>query len=681
MSAIGYGALFLALVASLYSTFAYAFGSKGKNPSLLVSARTGLVLSCVLVTLAVLVLLLALISSNFRIEYVSSYTSLDTSLAYRLSALWAGNEGSLLFWAWLTSIFAAIVIFTRRDKNRELVPYASAVMMFVLAFFLLLLVSVANPFHQLSFTPSDGRGLNPMLENPGMIFHPPALLAGYVGLTVPFAFAIAALWSRKLGNDWLGAVRSWALLAWLLLGVGNIIGAWWAYVELGWGGYWAWDPVENAGLMPWLLVTAFLHSVMIQRRRGMFKVWTMALVILSFDLAIFGTFITRSGVLSSVHSFGLSTMDPFFWVFMVIIFLGSLGFLFSRKAGLKSEADVDKLVSRESSFLLNNILLAGSTLIIFIGTVFPGLSEAFGGVRIEVGQTFFNRVNAPLFLVIILVAGFCTLMGWASDTVKKYLRAMLWPLLITVLLVVILFVLGVRQGYALVAAFICPFVFLAILFKWFAEVRQSRREGAQNILVAGAGLFWKNRPRYGGYLVHLSLVVMAVGVLGSSIYDVQQDVSLKQGESTTLQGYTLVFGGLDVQETPDKQVVSAEVSVYRGQDFIADLKPEKFFHRSFEQPVTEVAIRSTVAEDLYVILAGWDADGTAAFTILVNPLVIWLWIGGVIFLIGGIVAFWPGRPGVPAPKPDSAVAKKDVIVEDEIERQVRRRRRKPGTRK
>ncbi|MFH1646997.1 MAG: cytochrome c-type biogenesis CcmF C-terminal domain-containing protein [Chloroflexota bacterium] len=674
MSVIGYAALFLALASSLYAAGAYIIGARGKHPSLVASARSVLLLSGGLITLAVLLLLAALLSHNFRIEYVAAYSSQSTPLAYLVTALWAGNDGSLLFWVWLLSIFAVIVVLQRRDDNRELVPYASAVIMIVQAFFLLLLVSVASPFSQLPFAPADGRGLNPMLENPGMILHPPALLVGYVGFTVAFAFAIAALWSRRLGSDWLTAVRRWTLFSWLLLGVGNIIGAWWAYVELGWGGYWAWDPVENAGLMPWLLATAFLHSIMIQRRKGMLRVWSMVLIILTFNLAIFGTFITRSGVLSSVHTYGESSIGPFFLIFLIIALLGSLGLLYYRREELRGGEEIEDLVSSESSFLLNNILLVGAAFVIFVGTVFPGITEAIRGVRIEVGKSFFNQVNGPIFLAIILLVGLCTLIGWRKTLLRKLGRDLLWPLGIAVVLAVVLLILGVRQWQALAASFICSLVFWVILYRWLQDARNAKQSEKGNYFQTFWRLLSGNRTRYGGYLVHLAVVIMAVGVIGSSIYDVEKEASLRQGETLTIKGYNLVFQGLQLQETPDKQVVTASLLVYHGDRYIGTMKPEKYFHRSFEQPVTEVAIYANALEDLYVILAGWDDTGTAAFTVLVNPLVAWLWVGGGVFLLGGVVAFWPDRGRLPAPAPRAPSAGTGDALEEEIERQIRQRR-------
>lgn len=642
MSTIGYLALVLALVSCLFSCFAYMFSGDARKKTLLKSARGGLLVSCILVTAAVGILTAAILLHDFSIEYVAEYSSRDTSLAYLISALWAGNSGSLLFWAWLLSIFAIVVAFQKRDANRELVPYASAMMMFTEAFFIILLLAVSNPFQQLSAPPVDGRGLNALLQNPGMIIHPPALLAGYVGFTVPFAFAVAALMRNRLGNDWLAAVRSWALLSWLLLGAGNIIGAWWAYVELGWGGYWAWDPVENAGLMPWLVGTAFLHSVILQRRRGVFKAWNIVLIIVTFNLAIFGTFLTRSGFLSSLHTFGQTGLEPFFLTFLAITFFGSLGLLFLRREALRSQDETEVLISRENTFLLNNILLFGATAIVFIGTLFPAISGAIGGVKIEVGQAFFNRANGPIFMAIIFLAGLCTLVGWQRELSRKLALKFFWPLVTAIILGIVLFIAGVRQGYSLVAFSIGGFVFFAIIFEWLRETGAYHRSAGSNYPGAWWRLFLANRPRYGGYIVHLAIILMAMGVVGSSIYDTQRDASLKPGEAVTIRGYRLVYDEIGLEGGPGQMVMSATVSVYRGERLQYRMHPSKIFQVGYDQPVTEVAIHSTLVEDLYVILGAWN-DGTATFKVLVNPMVMWLWIGGGLFLLGGLVAFWPAR--------------------------------------
>jgi len=649
MADIGYIALFLALVASIYSAIAYIFGVRGRHPALIESARNSLLAVCGLVSISVAVLVYALVTHDFQIEYVASYTSRDLSLPYLISALWAGNDGSLLFWGWLLSLFAAVVVLQKRDIGKELVPYAASIIMATQAFFLILLLLVSNPFQKLALIPAEGMGLNPLLENPGMIIHPPMLLIGYVGFTIPFAFAIAALLSRKLGDEWLITIRRWTLLAWLFLGVGNLIGAWWAYVELGWGGYWVWDPVENAGFMPWLVATAFLHSIMMQRRRGMLKVWNMVLIILTFSLTIFGTFLTRSGILSSVHTFSESALGPFFLVFIGITLFGSLGLLYYRSEELKGEAEMESLVSRESTFLLNNLLLVGAAFAIFLGTVFPVISEAVRGVKISVGAPFFNQVNGPIFLAIILLTGICALIGWRRASTKNLVRNFLWPLVVALILVIGLFFLGIREWYALVAFSVCGFVISTILYEWFRGTRARHRMRAENYLKAFWGLIWANRPRYGGYIVHIAIILIAVGIIGSSFYNVEKEATLMPGELMTIKNYTLTYENIDQYETESKTVVTATLSVYNQGKLIGKLTPEKYFHRSYEQAVTEVAIRSTLLEDLYVILIGWDEDGTTAFKVLVNPLVNWIWIGGVVFVLGGLIAFWPERRKLPSP--------------------------------
>ncbi|MBA7474876.1 Cytochrome c-type biogenesis protein CcmF [subsurface metagenome] len=467
MAEIGYIALALAFGACIYSIIAFIFGARGEHPRLLASARRSILAVSVLVTISVAVLLAALVTHNFQIEYVALYTSSDLSLPYLISALWAGNAGSLLFWGWLLSLFAAVVVLKKQAQGSKLVPYASAVIMVIQAFFLLLLLFAQNPFHKLPFVPAEGIGLNPLLENPGMIIHPPMLLGGYAVFAIPFAFAIAALITKRLDYEWISAIKRWVLLGWLLLGIGNIIGAWWAYVELGWGGYWAWDPVENAGLMPWLIATAFLHSIMLQRRKGMFKLWSIVLIILAFILTIFGTFITRSGILVSVHTFGETAMGPAFLAFLIIIFLGSLTLLLYRRRDLKDEAGIGALVSRENTFLINNLLLVGATFVIFLGTIFRS------------DKTFFNQVAVPIFLAVILLLGICILIAWRRPPIRKLRLNLLWPAVVALIVVIALVIAGIREWYALVAFCLCGFAISAVLSQWFRDVLARHRVKAE----------------------------------------------------------------------------------------------------------------------------------------------------------------------------------------------------------
>lgn len=650
MASIGSIALVLALIASVYSAIAHAIS--GRHRTATVSARISLLSVCGLVSISTFILLLALVTHNFRLEYVASYTSRSLPLPYLISALWAGNDGSLLFWAWLLAVFAAIAMLPRRSTGGELVPYASAIVMAVEAFFLILILATSNPFSELPAVPADGRGLNPLLENIGMILHPPALLAGYIGLTIPFAFALAALILRQQDTDWLVPVRTWAFLSWLFLGAGNIIGAWWAYVELGWGGYWVWDPVENAGLMPWLVSTAFFHSIMMQRRRGMFKVWNLMLIVLAFNLTIFGTFLTRSGILSSLHTFGESAMTPFFISFLFVSFFGTIILLYLRRNSFKDEAEVGSLASREFTFQLNNLLLIGSVIVIFFGTVFPAISEAVRGVKIEVGEAFFNQVAGPVLLAILLLIGVCTIIGWRVSSNRDLARSLLWALAAGAVTASALFVFGIRVWYAIAAFAICTFVFFGVVYQWARETITRQRARGENGISAFRELFRTNRPRYGGYIVHIAMVVMAIGVIGSSAFTDEKEAGLKPGQSITLDKYTLTYDALSMDESGDKFVVSAAVSVASGGKLLGQITPEISFHRSFEQPVAEVAIRSTPLEDLYVILAGWDKEGTIALKVVINPLVSWIWTGGGILIAGGLIALWPGRRK--AAKPDEA---------------------------
>ncbi len=640
----GYIALFLAAVAALYSTGAFVIGQRIKNQALLRSAGNGLIATFALVSLSVAVLLYGIATHDFSNTYIASYTSTDMSLPYLVSALWAGNDGSLLFWAWLVSLFAFVSLLVNRSKARELVHYSSAVMMGTAAFFVIVVITAASPFETLASPPVDGMGLNPLLRNPGMLIHPPMLLGGYVGFSVPFAFAIAALISGRLGDEWIVIIRRWVLAAWMMLGIGNLLGAWWAYVELGWGGYWAWDPVENASLMPWLVMTAFLHSVMMQRRRGMLKMWNMSLVILAFALCIVGTFLTRSGVLSSVHSFAASPLlGSLLLSFIGVILIGAFGLLYYRSGWLTSKSEMESIVSRESTFLLNNLLLIGAVFTILLGTFFPVISEAVRDVKISVGPPFFDQVTGPIFLAIILLAGICTLVGWRRTSRSNLLHNFLWPATAAFATGMVLFVTGTRQWYPLLSFIVFAFVLSTIFYEWFRGTVARRRMHGDNYLKAFWRLIIDNRPRYGGYVVHIAIILMAMGVVGSTFYETEQDAVLRPGESMTINDYTLQFEGIAIEVTASREITRAVIAVYRGDNFAVRLTPEKHLYRNYEQAVTEVAIRSTLVEDLYVILIDSQADDIASFKVMVNPMVKWIWIGGWVFVGGGLLAFWPER--------------------------------------
>lgn len=643
MAAIGYTTLIIAFALSIYSILAFSIGARGRYPKLIATARIAVLAVFGSVSISVAALTYALATHDFEIEYVASYTSQDMSLLYLVSALWAGNAGSLLFWGWLLSLFAAVLMVQKLKEGKALVPYASVVIMLTEVFFLILLLFAKNPFYTLTEVPSQGIGLNPLLEHAGMLIHPPLLLAGYAALAIPFAFAIAALIMKRLNNEWIIAMRKWTLIAWLLLGMGIITGSWWAYAELGWGGYWSWDPVENASLMPLLMTTAFLHSIIIQRRRGMLKAWNMMLIILTFSLIIFGAFITRSGIISSVHTFTESSIGPFFLAFLGLICFCSFILLIYRRRGLKDEGEVKALVSREGTFFLNNLLLVSATLVIFVGTIVTIISETVSGVTVTVGESFFNRASIPIFLAIILLTGVCRLIGWRRPSIKQFGGSTLWPAMTSLLVIIILAIIGVREWYTFIAVLFCSFLIFTTLFEWARGIRTRRQSRVENYLKTFFGLIWSNKSRYGAYIVHISIAFIAVGIIGSSVYDVEKEAALLPGDSMYINNYTLTYEGLDYHPTPSKMVFTANVSVYNQDKYIGKLAPKKYFHRSFNQSVSEVAIRSTLAEDLYLILVGWDEGGITHFKAIVNPLVIWIWIGGGLFLLGGLVAFWPEK--------------------------------------
>lgn len=544
-------------------------------------------------------------------------------------------------WAWVLSIFGAIVVFQTRARNMDMAPYVLLIIGAIEVFFLGLLVFSSQPFAMLATVPPDGYGLNPMLTNPGMFFHPTTLYLGYVGFTVPFAFCIAALITGKLGDQWIKSTRRWTLFAWLFLTLGNLIGAWWAYVELGWGGYWGWDPVESASFMPWLVATAYLHSVMIQQRRGMLKIWNVGLIIATFTLTIFGTFLTRSGILSSVHSFGQSDLGSLFLGFMVVTLVGSIGLILYRMPLLRQPNEIDSLLSRESSFLLNNVILVGITFAIFLGTIFPLISEAVRGVKITVGPSFFNTVTGPMFLALIALMGICPLIGWRRASWDNVMRNFLYPLGITIAGVAALLIFGIREAPVLLGLSLTAFVTATILLEIFRGVRARRRTSGKNVFSSLRSLVWGNKPRYGGYIVHLGIILMAIGIIASQAYQIEKEVTLSVGESAEIGGFTLVYRGLDSFPTQNRDVVTATLDVYdSNQKKLTVLTPSKIFQDNTENAVSEVSIRTTLTEDLYTILAGWQ-DQQATFKFLINPMIVWIWLGGIVMILGTVLAFWP----------------------------------------
>src|SRR5581483_7334994 len=539
--------------------------------------------------------------------------------------------------------------------NRELMPYVVGVLLAMQSFFLFLLAFVQSPVITLPFHVADGNGLNPVLQDKGMLVHPPMMLMGFMSWSIPFAFAIAALISGRLDTQWLRSVRRWTLAAFGIQGIGLLLGAWWAYHVLGWGGYWGWDPVENAAFMPWLAGTAFLHSVMVQERRGMLKVWNLTLIMLAYLLAIFGTFIVRSGVLTSVHAFAQSSIGPFFFGWLALSIAVSVGLLVWRLPRLQGENQFESIASREASFLFNNWLLIGVIIAVFSGTIFPIISEAAPGEKITVGPPFFGAVNGPIFLALMVTMGIGPLLPWRRASRGIFLRNFAKPVIAAAAGLVFLLALGLRDPGAILGYLACVFVLATLVFEFYRGTIARRRVTGKSTLAAVADLFVHHNRRYGGYLVHLGLVVVGVAIVGSQFYQLQRQVSLEKGQSATIGSYQLTFGGLATTKDPEKTTTSALLTLGDG----TVVRPGKStWTRDDKNPTSEIVIRSTPLEDLYVVLGDWTPDQSAAtFLLFVNPMVTWLWVGGLIIVVGTVITAWPHpeRRRAVVPKPAAAV--------------------------
>jgi cytochrome c-type biogenesis protein CcmF len=660
MAALGQICIVGAFGMALYAIASSLVGVRLRARALIASGEHAAWAVTALLTAASLTLILAFAAHDFSVRYVWEHSDRAMPLDLILAAFYSGQQGSLLFWAWTLSIFSAVVLWQQRrpGPQRVLMPYVVAVLMTVAAFMTLLLGFVATPFEALPRPPADGVGLNPLLYDEGMRIHPPMLLAGLMSWSVPFAFAIAALATGRLGNEWVALSRRYAMVAWLILGLGNLLGAWWAYHVLGWGGYWGWDPVENVALMPWLVGTAFLHSIQMQERRGMLKAWNVVLIMVAFFLSIFGTFVVRSGILASVHAFALSAIGPYFLAFLALVVIGSLALFFWRLPQLRSDNQLDALLSREASFLLNNLLFLGITFAIFWGTIYPLVAEAVAGQKVSVGPPYFKQVAGPLFGALILLMGIGPLLPWRRASRESLRHNFFIPLAGTGAGVALLLVLGVRDPFAVLGFGICLFVLGTIVQEFARGASARHRATGENVVQALVSLFRRNNRRYGGYLVHLAMLLIGAGVIGSQVYQRETQGTLSPGESLSLGAYTVVAHGTLTSTPPGVRIVDAVLTV-NGEP----LNAEKQFFDSFpQQPSTKVGLHSTPVEDLYVVLQGWDGDGAAArvsLAIFVNPLVNWIWAGGVLLLLGTLIALWPApvptRARVVAPVPGRTV--------------------------
>jgi cytochrome c-type biogenesis protein CcmF len=649
MENIGALSILLAFCLAVYAVIGSVIGKLKKNLFLVVSAERAVYSVWVLLTTASGLLIYSLLTGDFRLGYVAAHTDQSMSNIYKFTAWWGGQEGSLLLWAWMLSTYSAVVVFMNRRKFRDMMPWVTAVMMTTETFFLVLIGFVLSPFAVLeagrgNIVEGLGRGLNPLLQYWTMVIHPPMLYLGYVGFTVPFAFAVGSLITKQPGDSWIHTTRRWTIVTWLFQSTGILLGQGWAYAVLGWGGYWAWDPVENASLLPWITATAFLHSVMMQEKKGMMKVWNMVLISGTFFLCIFGTFLTRSGVVSSVHAFAQSSIGTYFVVFLAIGLAATIYLILDRLSYLKSEARLESVVSRESSFMFNNLILLASCFAVLWGTLFPVISEAVTGEKISVDAPFFNRINIPIALGLLLLTGVGPLIAWRRSSAESLRRAFFGPAIAGLVLMIGLGIAGMYEHpYALVSFGLCMFVTSTIFSEFWKGTAAIRAKSQVGWLPSAIELMHRNTRRYGGYVVHMGIVFMFIGYTGAAFnQDVTKEVS--PGQNFALGHYNLRVTDMQQGENSNYAWQKLIIEAFRGSKSIGTLEPERRLYKSSQQPTSEVSIRRRLNEDLYVNFAGLSTDNRRAVVqAYIFPLVSWIWIGFWVLAIGTVVCLIPSK--------------------------------------
>lgn len=689
MAELGVIALLLGLGLSAYAAVGSVAGQYRGVPALIVSARRSIYLSAAASLTAALALLTAFMQNDFSIQYVHDHSNTVLERGFTLVAFYSGNEGSLLYILLALSVMSVAAVVWAPKRFARSLPYTIAVLGGTQAFYYLVLIFFASPFEAFAgATPLEGLGLNPLLEHPGMYSHPPIIMAGLIGITIPFAYAAGALISGNYGDDWVDIARVSGILVWGVLGLGLLIGAWWAYTILGWGGYWSWDPIENVALMPWLVMTAFIHSIMVQKRRGMFRMWNVALLNIAFVLAQLGMFINRGGPVVSVHSFASSSLGVIFIIFMMVSLVFAFGIFLWRYPQLKSDRHVESFLSREASFLVNNFLLLAVVAVTLWGVIFPVFSDLARDVSVSISAPYFNRVNGPLLLAMVIVMGVGPLLPWRKASARSIRNWFIWPTVAGTAVTVGLLAVGINQWIAAVAFGALVFVAFSIGEEWWRGTA-ARHRGGDNWAAAYWKLISGNRPRHGGYIVHLAVLALSIGIIGTNFFDQRVDVSLLPGESAVIDNYRVEFVEITRGARPDRVTTQAQLNIYRinrseydldtdgyfvdthkydleggtypGDRQIGTLDPWQGFYPAFNQVSVRSGIRSTPVEDLYLIPSNFNSDGSVALRMSINPLAMWLWISGPIFLLGTVVALWP------AP-----------VVERSIARATNRRRRAPA---
>ena len=662
---LGVTAVSISFLAALYGLVAAMVAAKRRSAKLAESARSAAFVIFGLITMANLAMIYGLVTHDFSIGYVAQVGSRATPLWVTIVSLWSALEGSILFWAWVLSGYTAAAVWLHSRKLGSMGVYANGVLLGIGAFFYLLMLGPANPFHEVFPVPPDGPGPNPLLQNHYlMAIHPPLLYLGYVGMSVPFAFAIGALLSGRLDETWLRVTRRWTVVSWVFLSMAIIAGMWWSYEVLGWGGYWAWDPVENASFMPWLTATAFLHSAMVQERRDMLRVWNQSLIISTFLLTILGTFLTRSGVISSVHAFTEGTIGYFFLGFIAVVLVTSLVLLTGRSAELRKAGSLDNPLSRETIFLVNNLLFTVFTFTVLLGTLFPLVAEAIRGVKVSVGAPFFNRMTVPVIVALLFLVGIGPVLPWRGASAERLKRGIMAPTIALIATLAVGLALRVPSFWGILAFAFAAFSLVSNLQEFASGAAARRRAQGEAPLVALYRLMMANNRRYGGYLAHIGVIVMAVGITASSIYRIEREVTLLPGQRAEVGRYAVRFDEVGAWQEPHRWVIRADLTVFRGNREIGKLAPRTNLYISRQEPVTTPAVRSRPRDDLYVTLMAYERDGSnVTLSVIIEPMVFWIWVGGFIIAFGGFFSAWPMRRRTAPPR---ARAQAAALVASEV---------------
>jgi cytochrome c-type biogenesis protein CcmF len=639
MALIGTSLIYISLVATFYALIVSLIGVKLGNNKLNTSSRNTVLLLAIFLITATIVLVISFVNNDFSIRYVSEHSSIAMKPIYTWVAFYAGNEGSLLYVVVVFAIMCAIYNLAKSGKDLK---GTNIILMAIMAFFVLIMSTLANPFVENILIPEDGRGINPLLTHAGMFFHPPMLMAGLIGTAIPFAIVNGLLLTKSNIDEQIDFIRMWVIVIWAILAIGLLLGSWWAYTILGWGGYWAWDPIENVALMPWLTLTGFLHSIMAQKRRGVFRVWNIILIDIAFCLSLFGIFINRGGPVPSVHSFASSDLGWILLLFMILSVLFSFTILIKRVKLIKSSNEIQSILSREASFIYNNILLLGVTFVTFWGVIYPLISDITTGKTVTVAAPFYNQINGPLLLTLLALMGIGPLLPWRNSSSKTLLLATRTPTIIAVLITFVLLFLGITKIYPLISFFICTFVLICIIREFILGIIIRFKHG-ENILIALIKFISSNRPRYGGYIVHIAIICLAIAITGSSFYKVQKDIVLSPGEATEIGAYTVQYLESKTFEYSDRSELFHELKVTKVNNKSYELASWQAFYPKQNVTTVRAAIISTIINDVYIISTETTKDGGVVFRITINPLIWWMWLAGPILIIGSFIALWPEK--------------------------------------